>query len=311
VVQLVEQRITASGPRLAAQTQRQTVPCNLCGSADQEAFCPENGRGLVRCVRCSLVYVSPRPSSEDLYALYDERYFKNAESVTVGYTDYFSDELNIRQTSGRRLRRIERFVRPGRLLDMGCATGFFLDEARLRGWDVTGIDISRFAIEYARSRFGFDARHGSFTQEEFSESSFDLVTMWDVIEHVPDPRAYIHKAAAVLKTGGVLTLATPDVDSWPARLTGRKWIGYKLSDEHLYYFSRNTLRRLLHEAGLEVVDTFYVGKYVTMRLFLDRFNMYAPWLAKPAQAVEKTLKLSQASLYVNPFDIIAVTARKR
>lgn len=298
-------------PRVRLDATRNHIPCNLCGSSQNEPFCPGNGLGLVQCQNCGLVYVSPRPDPNELYALYGETYFHNDESGVVGYSNYIADESNIRKTASRRLARLERFIRPGRMVDVGCAVGFYLDEAHKRGWQVEGLDVSNFAVEYAREHFGLDARQGSFTGQEFAPESFDLVTMWDVIEHVPDPKAYVRKAAAVLRPGGIFALATPDIDSLPARLTGKRWVGFKLSEEHVYYFSRRTLSLMLEEAGFEIVEARHVGKYVTLRLFLDRLGMYAPALSKVMALLERAFKLSEWSLYINPYDIVAITARKK
>lgn len=300
-----------SSPRLSEDVVRKHVPCNLCGSAARKPFCPENSLGLVQCQQCGLVYVSPRPDAKELYALYGETYFHNNESGVVGYSDYIRDEGNIRRTSNRRLKLLERFIQPGRLLDVGCAVGFFIDEARKRGWQVEGLDVSSFAVDYARDHFDLAARHGALTDLDYPPGAYDMVTMWDVIEHVPDPKSYVDQAAALLRPGGIFALATPDVDSLPARLTGKRWVGYKLSEEHIYYFSIKTLSQMLEAAGFEIVDVRHVGKYVTLRLFLDRLGMYAPWLAKLLQLAERTFRLSEWALYVNPFDIVAITARKK
>ncbi len=298
-------------PRVREDVARKHVSCNLCGSDDRQPYCPENGLGLVQCRQCGFVYVSPRPVAEELYALYGETYFHNNESSVVGYTDYIRDEPNIRRTAQRRLKHLEQFVQPGRLLDVGCATGFFLDEARKRGWQVEGLDVSSFGVEYAQSNFGLTAHHGTLTELPFEAGAYDLVTMWDVIEHVPDPTAYVRRAAELLRPGGVITLATPDVESLPARLAGRRWVGYKLSEEHIYYFSVQTLSKLLADAGFEVVNVRHIGKYVPLSLFRDRLGMYFPWLAKALQVGEKALGLSEWALYINPFDIMQVTAKKQ
>ena len=229
----------------------------------------------------------------------------------MGYSRYVRDEANIRKTFARRLRYLSRFIQPGRLLDVGCAAGFFLDEAQRLGWQVQGLDVSAFAAQYARERFGCDVRQGSLLDQDYAPESFDLISMWDVIEHVPDPKAYIQHSARLLRAGGLITLATPDVDSIPARLTGRRWVGYKLSEEHVYYFSIKTLSRMLDESGFEIVDVRHVGKYVTLRLFIDRLGMYVPPLANALALAERTLHLSERSLYINPLDIMAITARKR
>ncbi|MBN1287552.1 MAG: class I SAM-dependent methyltransferase [Anaerolineae bacterium] len=303
-------QMQSPAPRLDVDVTREDIPCNLCGSWDHAPFCPENGRGLVQCRGCGLVYLSPRPPDAELYALYGETYFKSGDSRTVGYTDYARDEPNIRKTAQRRLKHLERYVKPGRMLDVGCSMGFFMAEAAARGWQVQGLDVSAFAVERTRARFGFDARHGSFLELDYPAGAYDLVTIWDVIEHVPDPAAHVQKAAELLRAGGVLVLATPNVDSLPARFTGKNWVGYKLSEEHVYYFSRRTLARMLEKAGFEMLNSRHVGKYVTLDLFFDRFGIYAPVLGKVGQFLGQTLGFGKLSLYINPFDIVCVTARK-
>jgi 2-polyprenyl-3-methyl-5-hydroxy-6-metoxy-1,4-benzoquinol methylase len=287
------------------------IPCNLCGSEKRKPYCPENGLRLVQCENCGLVYVNPRPDPMELYALYGETYFRNEQSGVVGYTNYLKDEPNIRKTFAGRLQRLSRFVKSGKLLDVGCAAGFFLDEARKIGWQVQGLDVSSFAVRYASEHFGEDVQQGSFTDLAFAANSYDLISMWDVIEDVPNPKSYIVRAAELLKQGGVFVMATPDVDSIPARLTGKRWVGFKLSEEHVYYFSARTLGKMLEDAGFEVIDTRHVGKYVTVRLFLDRLGMYLPLTSLLLQYVERIFKLSERAAYVNPFDIMAITARKR
>jgi len=224
--------IDEAPPRISVEVSRREIPCNLCGGTQTTPFCPSNGRGLVQCQGCGLVYVSPRPDPEELYKLYGESYFHNNDSGTVGYTNYLKDEGNIRQTFRRRLKHLEQFIKPGRALDIGCATGFFLAEAETRGWQAEGVDVSEFAVQYARDQVGVSARQGDLLRMDLPAGAYDLVTMWDVIEHVPDPMAFIERAAALLRSGGVFVLATPDVDSLPARLTGKRWVGYKLSEEH-------------------------------------------------------------------------------
>ncbi len=306
---------TQSPPRIDDRVARYHVPCDLCGSSDRTPFMPQNGKGLVQCNTCGLVYVSPRPNASELYALYGETYFKNDDSGTVGYHDYLADEPNIRRTFNRRLGLIQRFSGPGdgrKLLDIGCATGFFVDEAAKRGWQVEGLDVSSYAVEYVKDTYGHAAYNTSVLEADFLEAdSYGLITMWDVIEHVPNPRAHVERIADLLQSGGYFALITPDVGSTVAKLTGKRWIGYKLSEEHVYYFSVATLKRLLNETGFDVLDVRHEGKYVTARLFLDRLGFYAPWLSKPLQALGRAFGLSKVSTYVNPFDMVWMVARKR
>jgi 2-polyprenyl-3-methyl-5-hydroxy-6-metoxy-1,4-benzoquinol methylase len=266
---------------------------------------------LVRCTQCELVFVGERPDAQALEALYTQSYFANADSGKVGYTNYLKDEPNIRKTFDRRLRWLERHIQPGKLLDVGCALGFFLDEAHKRGWEVSGLDVSQYAVDTTRDRFGYDVRLGSLLKQDFTQGAFDLVTLWDVIEHVADPKAYLQVSAKLLRPGGAVVLATPDVGSIPARLTGRRWVGYKLSEEHVYYFSRQTLTAMLDSAGFDVIDFRHIGKYVTTSLFLNRLGMYAAPIAQALALAERAFQLSERSLYVNPLDIMGIVARKR
>jgi 2-polyprenyl-3-methyl-5-hydroxy-6-metoxy-1,4-benzoquinol methylase len=257
-----------------------------------------------------LVFVSPRPSAAALTSLYTERYFKNDRSGEIGYADYLGDEGNIRRTFARRLAGLERRVPPGRVLDVGCAAGFFLDEARKRGWTANGVDISAFAVRYAEAQLGYAVQEARIGETDFPAGLFDLITFWDVLEHVPDPAADLKRAALLLRPGGILSLTTPDLGSLPARLTSARWIGYKLSQEHIYHFTQEHLRQLLGLAGLQVADVRHVGKYVTVEFSLDRLGRYFPrlasWLARAARAAG----VSHRVVYLDPLDILWVTARK-
>ncbi|MDL1901927.1 class I SAM-dependent methyltransferase [Anaerolineae bacterium CFX9] len=198
-------------------------------------------------------------------------------------------------------------------LDIGCGGGLFLAALQREGAEATGIELSDTRAFYSKTRHGFEVVKRPIEDDYWKsfQGMFDIVALWDVIEHVPDPAAYIRRAAEVLKPGGILALATPDVSSLPARLTGRRWVGYKLSEEHVYYFSTATLTRMLEEAGFEVISSRHIGKYVTLRLFLDRLSMYSALIARPLAWLERIFRLSEWSLYVNPFDIVAITARRK
>ncbi|MGB1287951.1 MAG: class I SAM-dependent methyltransferase [Aggregatilineales bacterium] len=304
--------VQVNSPRIDDKIERhQIAVCNLCGHRETAPYCPENGRGLVQCQHCELVYVGSQPDADELHALYSESYFHNDESGEVGYSDYIGDEINIRKTSRKRLKHLSQFITGGRMMDVGCAMGFFIDEASKQGFDVEGLDVSQFATEYVEKHFGHEVHTGSLLVQDFESSAYDMVTMYDVIEHVPDPKAYMEKVADMLKPGGIYELATPDVGSFPAKLAGSHWIGYKLADEHVYYFSVATLKKMLGDAGFDVLAVRHIGKFVTMKLFLDRLGFYVPWLSKPLEAISGLLKLDERAFYVNPHDIVAVTARKR
>ena len=216
--------------------------CMLCGSRESERYPPKYMNGsLWRCLDCDLRFVYPQPSLEELTDVYSEDYFSSSNSNELGYSDYEGDRSNIYRTFKRRLNYLQQ-VHPGNgsVLDVGCAYGFFLEVAAEAGWDVSGVDISRHAVERARERLGDRVQAGTFSEEELPEQRFSVITMWDYLEHVVDPKADLAKAWRLLADDGILALATPDVSSMPAKVFGHRWMGYKL-DEHLVYFSRATI----------------------------------------------------------------------
>ena len=285
--------------------------CMLCGSRQTDHLPPKYMHGsLWRCLGCGLHFVYPRPLPEEVEGVYDENYYCNPNSNEQGYSDYEGDRPKIHRTFKRRVKFLQA-LRPGkaRVLDVGCAHGFFLDVAADAGWDVHGIDISRYAVERARERFGDRVQEGAFLDEELPLEAYDVITMWDYLEHILDPKADLAKARRLLVDGGILALATPDVSSLPAKIFGHRWMGYKV-DEHLVYFSRYTIRRLLEEAGFRVISMKYEGKHVSMDLFLQRLCLYAPVITPLVNLLMKARAVAAISFYANPRDIILVIAQK-
>lgn len=284
--------------------------CNYCGECNHLPLFDRFHPNIVQCNSCGLIFNELMPSEAELESIYTEGYFKSKDSLKYGYTNYLADRSNIVKTSQRRLREIEKLKRPGSLLDIGCAFGFFMDVARERGWTVTGVEISRFAAEYAAGELGLDVVNTSAESYEYGSRSYDVITMWDLLEHLRDPAGTLRKLAGALREDGILVLSTPDVESLPARLMGEKWLGWQLRNEHLHYFSHATLERLLNAAGLEIIKRMQVGKHVTFDLFVDRLALYG----RPAAATLRFLRRlfpAPLSFYVNPLDIICVFAHLR
>ncbi len=288
------------------------MPCALCGNGLFEDL-KDSGLGhLRRCSTCGLVSVRTFPRADELRAVYGEAYFRNARSEESGYDDYEADRYCIVKTAGRRLDLIERYTpQRGRLLDVGCALGFFLETARRRGWEVEGVDISAHAVSYARDRLGLAARCGMLEEAGFTADSFDVLTLWDVIEHVPDPVANLEYCRSLLRDEGILVISTPDLGSRVARATGTRWMGYKLAEEHLYYFTRQTIGLALRKAGFDVLHTQAIGKDVALDFFTRRLALYAKPVASALSKGVEAARLGRASVYVNPRDILCVVARKQ
>jgi len=199
------------------------------------------------------------------------------------------------------------FARPGRVLDVGCAAGYFLSVMKEAGWQVTGLEPSDAIRPQAEERLGKEhVRGGLLGQVELPAGGFDLVTMWDVIEHIPDVVAAAREVRRLLAPGGKFLIETQDVRSLAARVLGRRWQHYKHA-EHIYHFHERTLADALSRAGFRVVENrpWLGGKYVSLGFIAERAGKLHPVFS----ALLSPLKLfGDAAVYVNLFDEMIVVA---
>jgi 2-polyprenyl-3-methyl-5-hydroxy-6-metoxy-1,4-benzoquinol methylase len=262
---------------------------------------------LLICNRCGLVYTKIQMTLKGMRHFYNENYFVSDDSLQKGYEHYFNARENIIKTFNKRMDLLQQYHnKPGRLLDVGCAAGFFLHTAKERGWDVAGVDISKICAAYARDHFDIEVENKLFTDTDFKDESFDMITMWDYLEHSITPKEDIVKSWDLLRKDGLLAIATPDISSLPSRIFKSNWIGIKL-EEHFYYFSKDLLKKNLIDTGFSVLDIFYIGKYVSSAMAADRLIFYNRFLSRSLGNILKKLNLS---FYCNPFDIMLVIGKK-
>ena len=279
------------------------APCVLCGGDRFDEYCA----GLLRCRGCTLVFADTRLSDAELLDLYGRQYFFGEE-----YGDYLADRAVHEKNSRRRLAALEKFLDPSRrgsLLEIGSAYGFFLDAARERFDTVTGIDVSREAVEFARGELALDAVEGEFLDHDFGGRTFDAVCLWDTIEHLRHPDRYIEKIAAAAKPGSLLALTTGDVDSWNARWRKGKWRLIH-PPTHLFYFSRRTISAMLEKHGYEVLSSRHRG----VSRSADNILWSVAVKNRRFPGLHRALKkagLLRWSVSINLFDIVCVIARKK
>lgn len=242
--------------------------CNLCGADDAEPLLVKDGWPIVRCRRCGLVYVGAVPTREELERFYGRGYFEG--EVFADYTA----EREARLHEGRvRARRVARLEPAGRLLDVGCAAGYFLAAASAR-YAVRGVEISAYAAGRARADFGLDVVTGELADAGFDDDAFDVVTMWDTIEHLVDPSATIAEAARIVRPGGLIAISTGNVEGRLARRGLERW-SLLAPPGHLFFFSPATLTRMLGDHGFEVVRRIGDG-IVSARPRLRRLPVTLP-----------------------------------
>jgi SAM-dependent methyltransferase len=222
-----------------------------------------------RCTPCTQVFLDPLPTEDEIRAMFDNLYRDGGGSVPE-LQDYYASCYDDRPESPLVrvhtvwLEALARHARGGRLLDIGCGTGIFCHVARGFGWMPEGIDDAETARAFARERYDLDVRPGNFERLELPPATYDLVTMWDVIEHSRAPRALLEAASRTLKPGGLVALGTPNQRNVMELVAGPL---YRLSGgritaplekfyliEHFLYFTPATLGRLLEETGFEVVE---------------------------------------------------------
>jgi 2-polyprenyl-3-methyl-5-hydroxy-6-metoxy-1,4-benzoquinol methylase len=279
-------------------------PCPICGTS--EGLSAWRNTQLIQCPTCSLVYVKRLPTLAELEAIYSAEYWQGSSA----YTDYVSDKAGMQAHFSHRIKVLSQMSHGTTLFEAGCAYGFFLELAQ-RFWSVRGIDISTEAIAYARDVLKLRVEQGDFESNPPAAAAYDIVVMWDTIEHLYDPVLAIQKSAEALRSGGILALTTGDINARLPRFQKKSW--RMIIPAHLYYFSRQSITRLLNDQGLDVVHFSYVGYYRSVRQMAKILTWKQPdvlWRKKLLNRIEK-LRLSNTQIPLNLYDIMFVVAQKR
>ena len=291
---------------------------------------------VVRCRQCDLVYLNPRLSATAVESAYtvvaDQRYLDERE----GRVHTFGRALDELESVARALvagESADRLVGVGveldavppagttasqngsvghgggrgRLLDVGCHIGVFLELAAARGWLAEGVEPSRWASELARAR-GLRVTRGTLRGAALPSAAFDVVTIWDVIEHFPDPVAELREVHRLLRPGGLVGITTMNVDSPVARLLGRRWPW--LMQMHLYYFSVRTLSAMLERCGFQVATVTPHRRVVRLSYLLSRTERWSPSLAQGLQVAASRLGLAERLVPIDLGDIFTLYARR-
>lgn len=301
-------------------TPNEFIPCNLCGSKDfkllfpstlthstpdaKDFRCTSSAYGvhppIVRCNVCALVYANPRWAStivnENYSVVQDPTYVEEREGRVI--------------TFRRNLQPIEDLIHQSetrRLLDVGCHIGVMVELAQERGWEAWGVEPSTWAAEQARRR-NLRVITGTLADAKLDANYFDVVTLWDVIEHLTDPAAELKQIQRVLKPGGIFAVHTIDIESLFARAMGKRWPW--LMEMHLYYFSPRTLGKLLEKIGFQVIRSNPQGRFLRVGYLATRLEPYNQTLARLIRATMSRANLLTKAIPVNFGDLFTLYARK-
>lgn len=224
---------------------KEFVNCSLCHSNNYMTLYTKKFNRtkyqIVCCKICGLKFINPRQIKAEENELYNEKYYNFHE---------IEDRANIIKAINH-VNILKSHKSKGRLLDVGCGKGFFLKIAHENDWETYGIDISKYSCRFARDKFNLNVSVSDIENIKSPEKYFDVITLWDVLEHLRNPREELRKLNKLLKNGGMLFIETPNIDSIFYRLYRRYWLGFNAF--HLYYFSPRTLEEILQQSGFKLM----------------------------------------------------------
>lgn len=293
------------------------IECNLCGSnsystiyKSRTAKKPSSDKYLIsesdlqkpsklfNCNSCGLIF-----AEQDRNMIY----YMSQYSDMID-REYVEEEMGRRLASVKILKRIEKNKQQGKILDIGCANGFLLDEARRRKWDPYGVEVSKWAVRYASEKLNLNVLRGTLRKAAFPDQFFDVIVMLDVLEHLPDPRYTLIEIRRILKNDGMLYISTPDISSAMSKILRAKWWG--INKFHLYYFSKKTLRKMLDASGFKIKRYNPHIRIFSINYWVKRLKTHNRFLYKIWDFISRIGKLGKTQLKINLRDQIEVTAVK-
>jgi len=284
-----------------------SYPCPICESTESAHLYTIKGFSIGRCAHCGLVFVNPRISNDQLFEIYANQYFRSEDN---GYEDYeLTAHLRIK-TFEKWYAEIEPFLKPGKgsALDIGCAAGYFLQVLSEKGWETEGIELETGMISLLRNK-GYTIYN---TPLEFfgEQKKYTLITLFDVVEHLPNLHTNIEKLAAILDKDGCIAIVTPDFGSRQRRMLGKRWFQFK-PKEHIQYFTEKTLGRAIERHGLHIVHTSACGQYADTSFLYNRLIRYGfSLLARLFKAITNALNLSEKSWYADTGSMLVILRKK-
>jgi SAM-dependent methyltransferase len=224
-----------------------------------------------------LVYRNPRPTQKEIENWYQQD-FHLTEYKTLYGVEYTQDQENISKIAKARLKVINSLTDPGKILDVGCAAGFFLDTARGLGWEPYGVEISPYMGKFAREELNLEVFIGELHQAGYQEEFFAASAIWYVLEHTQNPLAILKEMSRVTKKGGIVAVSCPNIGGTYYGLCTKEWLKEQPSLHHFYDFSARTLGKTMEKVGLKVEKITFGGKIFSKgKLTLRSKWEWLPW----------------------------------
>lgn len=277
------------------------VNCRVCNSKNHSFLFKKYNYSIVKCLNCGLVFTNFNPPENFFDKFYSQSYFQKGDQKR-GYKDYQGEEIALKETFKKRIDLLN-LPSTGKVLDVGCAYGYFLNTID-SNWHKFGVEVSTHASKIAKKQNPKGKIiNDVLKKNQFKSHQFDLISLWDVIEHLEDPKQTIKLSHSFLKKDGLLAITTGDVSSFFAKLQGSNWHLFN-PPQHLSYFSPSTIRKLLKESGFKNIKVTHPAAIYPLSYLLYKLkNLYFPFLPIPKFT-------SKIRLPVNLRDIMLITAVK-
>lgn len=271
--------------------------CALCDKDNANTLLTKQGFSIVKCANCGFVYVNPRVENKQLASIYQHSYFKNKDYGYVGY----EQEKRLRVKNFERwLKDAKEYISAGNpisSLDVGCAAGYCLEVMNAKGWKAKGLELDEEMCADLQQK-GYDVLRSSI--EDFqTENKFSVITLFDVIEHIPNIDVAFSKLNSLLSPDGVIIMVTPDHDSLQRKLLGKRWFQYK-PIEHIQYFNEDSLKVFAERSGLQIIYQSRSGQYADTDFLVNRLSYYHfTFLAKLFNKLFGVLRLRNKFFYTD------------
>jgi len=254
---------------------------------------------IVKCCKCGLIYMNPQADHSKIQM----NYVDMADDV------YTQEEAGRRRSADSILKYLAKINKKGRILDVGCATGFLLDQARQQGWEVYGVELSAWAVDYAKNKLQLpNITQGSLQEANYPANFFDVVVLKDVIEHLTDPKETLEQIRHILKPAGIMCCNTPDIDSLISKILGAKW--WEIKQSHLFYFNKNNLTALFKATGFVPLKIRSHARAFTLNYWIYNWLLHRPAFGFIRCWLEKKPSWANKLLCIDLGDQIEIFARK-
>lgn len=281
--------------------------CFICGHEEKKEMFVANYGLIACCLGCGLVSLNSEKNEKEILKTYEkENYFDQKVNSGLTYLSYRAEKPVYLRYFKKKVDEIERVYSRGKILDVGCGLGFFLEAAREKGWEVEGVEVSKHAVSYILRNLKIRVFQGTLESQHLPGNSFDVVTLFQLVEHLVNPLQTLSEVKRLLKPGGLVVLTTPNQGSIVAKLLGRRWFQYKYQG-HLYFFDQKTLKILLKKADFR--DISIKGdswQFLPLKFILSRIVYFYS-----VPLLEKLLKINILGRLPIPFsfDYLIATAR--